>query len=197
MSTVDPGSAWPVEVTDKQLWQDIAAGNQAAFAELFRRHLKAVFNYAYRLTASQHVAEDLTSNVFLTAWRKRAQVTLVNDSALPWLYTVTSNLARDEFKSSRRRLRLARKMFESPVSEDHADTAVRRVDSESTFHQLVEAIRRLPASQRRAIELCLLGEMSQPDAAQVLGVSEVTLRSNLSRGRARLREMVEVQEARA
>lgn len=197
MSAVDPGSAWPVEVTDKQLWRSIATGDQAAFAELFRRHLKAVYNYAYRLTASQHVAEDLTSNVFLTAWRKRAQVTLVNDSALPWLYTVTSNLARDEFKSSRRRLRLARKMFEPPVSEDHADSAVRRVDSESNFHRLVEAIRQLPASQRRAIELCLLGDMPQPDAAQVLGISEVTLRSNLSRGRARLREMVEVQEARA
>jgi RNA polymerase sigma-70 factor (ECF subfamily) len=186
-----------VEVTDKQLWQGIAAGDQAAFAELFRRHLKAVYNYAYRLTASQHVAEDLTSNVFLTAWRKRADVTLVKDSALPWLYTVTSNLARDEFKSSRRRLRLARKMFEPQASEDHADSAVRRVDSASNFHRVVEAIRRLPAAQRRAVELCLVGDMPQPDAAQVLGVSEVTLRSNLSRGRARLREMVEVQEARA
>ncbi|MET0135279.1 MAG: RNA polymerase sigma factor [Kibdelosporangium sp.] len=174
----------------------MSAGSQAAFAELFRRHLKSVWNYAFRLTGSAHVAEDLTSSAFLTAWRKRSQVTLVRESALPWLYTVTGNLARDEYKSSQRRKRLARRAFEPAVSPDHADRTVHRIDGESGYGQLLAAIRRLPSAQRRAVELCLLGEMPQSRAAEALGVSETTLRSNLSRAKARLREMATVQEAR-
>jgi RNA polymerase sigma factor (sigma-70 family) len=191
----EPGSAWSPDVSDRELWQRIAVGSEAAFTELFRRHLKGVWNYAYRLTGSQHVAEDLASAVFLLAWRKRERVMLVNDSALPWLYAVTSNLARDEYKSSRRRQRLVRRVVELAVVPDHADPAS-RIDGQSSFDLLVAAIRQLPAAQRRAVELCLLGEMPQADAAQVLGVTEVTLRSNLSRARARLREMATVQEVR-
>jgi RNA polymerase sigma factor (sigma-70 family) len=191
------GSPRSPDLPDRELWGQVSGGSHAAFAELFRRHLKSVWNHAYRLTGSQHIAEDVASNTFLTVWRKRSQVVLVSDSALPWLLAVAGNLARDEYKSSRRRIRLTRRVVEPVVVPDHADSTADRVDGESGFRRLVAAIQRLPPSQRRAVELCLVAEMSQPDAAAVLGVGEVTLRSNLSRARARLREMVEVQEARA
>jgi RNA polymerase sigma factor (sigma-70 family) len=187
---LDRTSARSPDMSDRELWQRVSAGDQAAFAELFRRHLGSVWNHAYRLTGSRHVAEDLTSSTFLPAWRTRSQVVLVNDSALPWLYAVTGNLARDEYKSSRRRDRLARRLPDPAVTPDHADSAIGRVDGAAGFARLVAAIQQLPSAQRQAVELCLLGEMPQQDAAAVLGVSEGTVRSNLSRARARLREMV-------
>jgi hypothetical protein len=51
-------------------------------------------DHAYRLTASWSLAEDLTASTFLTAWRRCTDITLVRDSALPWLYTVAGDLAR-------------------------------------------------------------------------------------------------------
>lgn len=184
---VDP----PADLSDRELWERVSAGDEDAFARIFQRHLKAVWNYANRLTGSAHVAEDITSTTFLTAWRKRGDLVLVSESVLPWLYTVAGNLARDEYKSSRRRLRLTRRAAVPAVAPDHAQSIVDQMDGS---HPLVVAIRQLPTAQRRAVELCLLGELPQRDAAAILGVAEVTLRSTLSRAKARLRDLVTVRE---
>src|SRR5213592_3747202 len=107
--------------TDAQLWQQAVQGSEAAFSELFHRHVQRLWNHGYRLTGSWALAEDLTSATFLTAWRKRATIELVRDSALPWLYTVMGNLARDEFRGQRRRLRLLSKVPTPVAAPDHAD----------------------------------------------------------------------------
>ncbi|WP_410639462.1 RNA polymerase sigma factor [Amycolatopsis sp. lyj-346] len=176
---------------DRTLWDRAAEGDEAAFSELFERHAEAVWNHAYRLTGSWSAAEDLTSNTFLTAWRRRADVTLVCDSALPWLYTVAGNAARDEYRGARRRLRLLRKMPDAPVVSDHADAVADRLDGEQRLREVVEAVRTLPKAQREVVELCLLGDLSAADAAALLAVAEVTVRAHLSRARARLRILLE------
>ncbi|WP_410569193.1 RNA polymerase sigma factor [Amycolatopsis sp. cmx-4-61] len=178
-------------VDDRDLWNRASEGDEAAFSELFERHAEAVWNHAYRLTGSWTAAEDLTSNTFLTAWRRRAEVTLVRDSALPWLYTVAGNAARDEHRGARRRLRLLRKMPDAPVVSDHAEAVAERLDGERRLREIVEAVRTLPKAQREVVELCLLGEVSAADAAALLSVAEVTVRAHLSRARARLRTLLE------
>lgn len=77
--------------SDGELW---AAGGDDAFTQLFERHAEAVWNHAYRLTGSWSLAEDLTSMTFMTAWRRRHELTLVRDRARPWLYAVAGFLAR-------------------------------------------------------------------------------------------------------
>jgi RNA polymerase sigma factor (sigma-70 family) len=182
----------PVEPAgDRELWGRAAGGDEGAFAELFERHAEAVWNHAYRLTGSWSGAEDLTSTTFLTAWRRRADVTLVRDSALPWLYTVAGNAARDEYRGARRRLRLLRRIPDPPVVSDHADAVAEQLDGEQRLRQVVEAVRTLPKAQREVVELCLLGDLSIGDAAALLTVAEVTVRSHLSRARARLRSLLE------
>jgi DNA-directed RNA polymerase specialized sigma24 family protein len=95
--------------TDVQLWRLAGAGSQAAFGDLFDRHLRAVWNHCYRLTGSHSQAEDLAANTFLVAWRRRSDVALVRDSALPWLFTVAGNLNRNEHRRSVRFLRAVRR----------------------------------------------------------------------------------------
>src|SRR5439155_15239476 len=154
-----------------------AGGDHDAFAELFERHVEAVWNQAYRLTGSWSRAEDLASATFLTAWRKRSEVLLVRDSALPWLYTVAANLARNEFRSANRFRRAMSQLPLAQTVDDHADTVAGRVDDDRRLREVLEAIRRLPRSEREAIEMCLLGELSTADAAEVLGIAEVSIRS--------------------
>lgn len=173
--------------TDSGLWR---RGDEAAFGELFERHIQAVWNYCFRLTASRSLAEDLAAETFCIAWRKRADVTLVRDSALPWLYTVAANLARTEHRRSGRFLRALRKV---PVDNvpDHAEQVTEQMAREHRLKQVLDAVRGLPQSEHRAVELCLLGDVSTADAAELLGVTESTVRSQLSRARARLRAMLE------
>lgn len=176
---------------DGDLWTRAAHGDQGAFTELFERHAQAVWNHAYRLTGSWSSAEDLTSNTFLIAWRKRTDVTLVRDSALPWLYTVAGNLARTEHRGATRRLRLLRRMAEPRAVSDHADSVVEQLDGEARLREVIEAVRNLPRAQRQVVELCLLGDLPIADAAALLEVAEVTVRSHLSRTRAQLRALLE------
>jgi len=53
--------------SDGDLWSQVSTHNGAAFAELFERHSKSVYNHCFRLTGSWSAAEDLTSVVFLQA----------------------------------------------------------------------------------------------------------------------------------
>jgi RNA polymerase sigma-70 factor (ECF subfamily) len=191
-----PGTATvPTVPTDRELWQQAAAGDHDAFAELFERHVEAVWNQGYRLTGSWSRAEDLASATFLTAWRRRSDVVLVRDSALPWLYAVAANLARSEFRAATRFLRAVSRLPVVDAAPDHADAVAGQVDDDRRLREVLGAIRRLPRSEREAIELCLLGELSTADAAQVLGVAEVSIRSRISRGRSRLRTLLEDQSS--
>ena len=162
-----------------------------AFTELFERHAKAIWNYAYRLTASWTAADDLLSDAFLVAWRRRGEVRLVRDSALPWLYTVAGNICRDERRRTRRFLRVAPQLVAQDVEPDHADAIA---EDSATRHQLsevVDAIGRLPKAEREAARVCLLGGVSTSDAAALFGISEVSVRSRLSRARSRLHTILE------
>ncbi|MGW4834045.1 RNA polymerase sigma factor [Amycolatopsis japonica] len=181
----------PSDRSDTELWRTAAGGDHGAFTELFERHVQSVWNHAYRLTGSWASAEDLTSAAFLTAWRRRADITLIRDSALPWLYTVVGNLARTEHRSLGRRLRLVRRLPEPRSVSDHADTVVDQLDGEDRLRQVLALVAKLPKSQRQTVELCLLGDLSVPDAAELLGVAEVTVRAHISRARAQLRAALE------
>lgn len=181
----------PAIASDTELWTRAAAGDREAFGELFERHVEAVWNHAYRLTASWSQAEDLTSSTFLLAWRKCGEIRLIRDSALPWLYTVAGNLARDERRGGVRFLRAVRRVPPAPFAADHADDVAHRVDGDARMARILAAVRSLPRAERQAVELCLLGELPTADAAELLGVAEVSVRSRISRARAKLRTKLE------
>jgi RNA polymerase sigma factor (sigma-70 family) len=189
VTTVNPRG--PTTDSDHELWRRAAAGDRRAFGELFERHAEAVWNHAYRLTASWSQAEDLTSATFLLAWRKCADIRLVRSSALPWLYTVAANLARDAWRGRARFLRALRRVPDTSVTADHADEVADRLDGDARMARLLAAVRSLPRAEREAVELCLLGELPTADAADLLGVAEASVRSRISRARARLRTKLE------
>jgi RNA polymerase sigma factor (sigma-70 family) len=115
-------------------------------------------------------------------------MTLVRDSALPWLFTVAGNLARSEFRRKARFSRLLLRVPRNDVERDHADEVASSIDHESRLRQVLHAIERLPRAEREAVELVLLGELSTAEAAAALGVAEVSVRSRISRARTRLRK---------
>lgn len=65
-----------------ELWERIRVGDADAFGVLFARHARAIYNYCFRRTADWALAEDLTSIVFLEAWRRRDKE-LRPDKVLP------------------------------------------------------------------------------------------------------------------
>jgi len=175
---------------DAELWALAAGGSTAAFAQLFDRHAAAVWNHCFRLTGSWAEAEDLTSTVFLQAWRRRAEVRVTDGGVRPWLFAVAGNSARTERRSLARRLRLAARVGPPPAAADHADEVAERVDDERRMATVLAAVRRLPRAEREALQLCVWGEVPYAEAAEVLGLEVGSVRARVSRGRSRLARLL-------
>ncbi|SFR29202.1 RNA polymerase sigma-70 factor, ECF subfamily [Lentzea waywayandensis] len=175
------------EEDDQALWERAAGGDVDAFGELFRRHSGAVWNHAYRLTGSWSAAEDLTSAAFLTACRRIGGLTLVNRSARPWLFAVIGNLARRERRGRGRFAAALARLPQSGIVRDHADDVAGKIDADHRLREVLDAVAGLPRAEREAVELCLVGNLSTAEAAAVLGVTEASVRSRISRARCRLR----------
>ncbi len=174
--------------TDEQLWARAASGTPDAFGELYVRHARAVYNYSFRRTADWALAEDLTSLVFLEAWRKRETVVFEGDSLRPWLLGVATNVLRTRWRSQRRhRAALARLPLER--SESFAEDADGRVDDERRMRVALEILRRLPRRDQDVVALCDLADLTYAEAAVALDVAVGTVRSRLSRARRRIEDL--------
>jgi RNA polymerase sigma-70 factor (ECF subfamily) len=171
---------------DGTLWRRARSGDTDAFAELFRRHGDAVYAYCFRRTADWAVAEDLTSVVFLEAWRRRLDVELPEDKVLPWLYGVATNVVRNQRRSLRRYDAALRRLPPLRHERDFADDLAGRLADEQRMRELHGTLRRLPAGERDAVALCWWHDLSAADAAFALGVPEATVRTRLFRARRRL-----------
>ena len=174
--------------TDAELWELAAAGEPAAFAALFERHARAVYNFCFRRTADWALAEDLTSVVFLEAWRRRADVRLDGESALPWLLGVATNVVRNRWRSQRRH-KAALERLPRDTAGGFADDADARLDDERRMGEALRLVARLPRREQDVLALCTWAGLSYEEAAIALGLPVGTVRSRLSRARARLREL--------
>jgi RNA polymerase sigma factor (sigma-70 family) len=177
--------------TDAELWGRACAGDGAAFGDLFERHARAIYNFAFRRTADWTLAEDLTATVFLEAWRRRAEVRLDGESALPWLYGVAANVLRNQRRSSRRRTSALGRLPGAGDAPDFADDVAGRLDDEREMARLLELLERLPAEEQDVLALCSWQSLSYREAALALGVPVGTVRSRLSRARGSLRELAD------
>jgi RNA polymerase sigma-70 factor (ECF subfamily) len=179
-------------VTDESLWRQTLAGSADAFGVLFDRHARAVYNFCFRRTASWSQAEDLTSEVFLVAWRRRGEVVFSAESRslLPWLLGVALHLARNRWRADRRARRALTRLDASAHEADFSDEVIARIADERQMAALLSVLGRLPRHERDVIALCAWADLSYDDCALALGVPVGTVRSRLSRARTHLRKLL-------
>src|SRR2546428_11033925 len=132
------------DLADRELWALAGSGDGAAFGALFERHAKSVYNFCFRRTADWALAEDLTSVVFLQAWRHRAEP-LRADSALPWLLGIAVNVLRDHRRALRRCRRALERVPPPLEIPDFAADLAERMDDERTMRRVGQVMGGLPA----------------------------------------------------
>jgi RNA polymerase sigma-70 factor, ECF subfamily len=172
---------------DAELWR-AAETNPEAFGELYQRHARAVFAFCARRTGDLALAEDLTSVVFLEAWRRRRSVALTGASALPWLLGTANNVVRNQRRSLRRHRAALLRLPTDGATPSRDDEAIDRIDAQRTLAAALRAVDRLPAKQQDAVNLVLWSGLSYEEAALALGVPIGTVRSRIARARTTLGE---------
>lgn len=175
------------EQTDGELLFRLSRGDESAYRELFRRHERRTYRVALLMMQSTWDAEEVVASAFLELWRKRDSVRVVDGSVLPWLLTVVSFMAKNHQRSTRRYRRLLAKVPHGGTEPDHSDEVARTVDALPVAAAVQEALAELNARDASILLLCVVQELSTRDAAVALGVPDGTVKSRLSRVKARLR----------
>lgn len=168
-------------VSDERLLHAFRNGNQEAFAILYRRHSRAVFQFAFYMAGQAEVADEMTQQVFV--WLiDHAEAFDPERGSLPaFLGGVTRKFLRRQQRAERRWFPLddALAMLHTAGFWQGAST----MEAGLAAGQVREAIALLPIRYREAIVLCDLQENGYAATAQILGCSVGTVRSRLHRGR--------------
>ena len=173
----------------------LCGGDAAALGELFERHVDAVYNCCFRQTASWSEAEQLTSLVFLEAWRKRDGVDVEAAALLPWLLAVASNVVRNAQRARRRYGRLLARLPEPMTACDFGDESAARADDERQVAAVLGVMRSLRPQEQAVVYLCDWAGLSQAEAALGLGIPAGTVRSRLGRAHEHLRAQLTLASA--
>jgi RNA polymerase sigma-70 factor (ECF subfamily) len=160
---------------DAELVRAAQAGDAASFEQLYSRYAPVVHSIALgRLSAPD--ADDVTQNVFVTAWRKLQ--TLRDPAAFAgWVARIARNASEDH----RRRARDAMQLDVDYASRERQSDAAEAA-------KVLEAIRSLPEAYRETLVLRLVEGMSGAEIAARTGLTEGSVRVNLHRGMELLRE---------
>jgi RNA polymerase sigma factor (sigma-70 family) len=175
-------------LNDTELWSRTRAGDAEAFASLYERYANAVYSYCFRRTADWAAADELTSVVFLEAWRKRKSVELGEGGLLPWLLGVATNAARNRRRSLRRFRSALERLPALEPERDFSDDLVERLQAQEQMRALLDEIRHLPNGEQDVLVLCVWQGLSSAEAGAALGIPEGSVRTRLMRLRGRLRQ---------
>jgi RNA polymerase sigma-70 factor (ECF subfamily) len=156
------------------------------FAGLFDRHAVSVHRYLGRRVGD--LADDLLSETFLIAFRRRSSYRPEHVEVRPWLIGIATNVVHGHRRSEQRRYRaLARASAEPPQTGSATDESHDRVVAESMRAPLAAALAGLKDRDRDVLLLFAWEQLSYEEIAAVLDVPVGTVRSRLNRARRQTR----------
>jgi RNA polymerase sigma factor (sigma-70 family) len=164
-------------VTDAELIEDSLL-DTATFAVLFDRHYRAIHRFLHGRIGAL-AADDLASETFMIAFRRRKSYDLSRADGRPWLFGIAVNLLRQHRRSEERRLRAYARAADG---SEQSDSLEERLDP-----TVAAALLGLNQNDRNLILLYAWAELSYEELAEALDLPLGTVRSRLSRTRSRLR----------
>jgi RNA polymerase sigma-70 factor, ECF subfamily len=173
---------------DSELLRLMLAGDEESLALLYRRRQAGIYRFAYQMSGSSSVAEDVTQEVFLFLMRQGELFDPRRGSLNAFLLGVARNYVLRKLRGEQFVISLSAEADED-VLEDSLGSDASPLD-DLTRIETIESVRKavvsLPERYREVVVLCELQEMSYGDAAEVLGCAIGTVRSRLHRARALL-----------
>jgi RNA polymerase sigma factor (sigma-70 family) len=159
------------------------------FTAVYAAHYPDIVRYGLRRLGDVDPSTELAQEVFVIAWRRRADVP---DRSLPWLYGVARRLLANHWRATRTR----------PVVRDAADpdqlgTDGDEMDSAAGIADITAALSRLSAEDQEILRLVCWEQLTIDDAVVALRCSRTAAKVRLHRARRRLRDAMTVGNAPA
>ena len=170
--------------SDDQTLAEVLAGKTSEFRKLVEQYQQPVFRFARNLIGDQHDAEDITQEVFLTAFDSLASYDANRASLLTWLFTIARNRCVNYLKRKR------------PVIDGEAIANVQPADdndesARNEFWSLLDqALDELPIEQKTAFVLAEIEGLPYADIADIEDTTLGTVKSRIHRAKQRLRTAI-------
>ena len=179
------------KLSDIELIDQVLAGNQAAYADLVKRHQRFVFTLAMRFAKGREDAEEIAQDCFIKAYRSLG--TFQRQSKFStWLYSIVYTTAMTF---------LRKKRVDTDSIDDEATYIqvenqssafdVNDAENKSRSFYLNQAIEQLLPDDATIITMFYKGEQSLEEIAQAMGMEANTIKVKLFRARQRLKERLE------
>lgn len=184
-----PEGAPPGESEDSAVGVAFADGAEWALEEAYQRWSTIVYTVALRAVGNAHDAEDITQQVYVSAWRGRANYHPERAALPAWLLGVTKNKIADHWASrsrEQRRVEAFERASETvPQSEEGVEQIADRV-------LLADELARLGQPQRKIMELAFYQDLTHSQIASLLSLPLGTVKSHIKRSLGRMRSRLEV-----
>jgi len=183
------GPLLPAE--ERQLMDALLAGDDAAVRALYARFGRPVFTMGLRLLGTREAAEELTQDVFLTAWRKAARFDPSRGRLSTWLMTIAHNLAVDRLRRetgvTRPSLVLVDEVPDVPTARDEEDLVMER-------DAAVRALSSLGDAERRLLVRAYFRGMTAREIAESDGIPLGTVKTRLRAALIKVRKANELKD---
>lgn len=167
----------------------VSNGDAVAFSTLVRRHTTRFYAAAYRVVLRREDAEDVVQDAFTKLWNGKASWQADRGAKFTtWFYRIVTNQAVDHIN---KRTRQRGTMLDDslPSTDPNAETMAGAKEQDNA---VMAALAELPERQRTAITLFYHEEMSQKEAAEVMGITPKAVESLIGRAKEALRERMQV-----
>src|SRR5688572_21881932 len=160
---------------EQQLMEGLIAGNDDAIRALYARYSRPIYSLGYRLLGTRESAEELTQDVFLTAWRKAARFDPTRGRLSTWLMTIAHNLAVDRLRRetgvTKPHLVLVDEVPET-LSADEDEPLMER-------DAAIRALESLSDAEKRLLARAYFGGLTAREIAQDDGIPLGTVKTRL------------------
>lgn len=172
---------------DTALVGRVAEGDEAALAELYRRHAAGVFAVAVRILRHGEQAEDVVQDLFVRLWDQPGQFDSDRGSLRSFLLLQARTRSLDLLRAEGARRRREHAEGVAELAGDAQLDPEHGTLSEATMGEVRAAISVLTPTEREAIELAFFGGLTYREVAHVLGAPEGTVKSRIRLGLQRMR----------
>ena len=180
----------PADPNSLLLIRRAASGDRAAFEAIIRVHERRVLMTALRLLGNLDDAQDAAQDVFIRMHRYLPRFDSAK-SLSPWVYRITVNVCRDHWQRSNRNRTENLVNFEVPSDATPHNDPHRSLRAREDRTILYRALDTLPPKERAAIVLRDIEGLSTAEVADVLESSPVTVRSQISAARLKIKKAIE------
>jgi RNA polymerase sigma-70 factor, ECF subfamily len=175
---------------DWMLIRAMATGDVRALNELYARYGGMILAFLKTKIGDQRLAEEILQDVMLAAW-ENAHRFEARSKVKTWLLVIARNRAINTYRKKRLPIIDINDAFNLQADDTNPMEAVVRKDRESSVR---EAIQKLPEIQREVLVLVFYHQLTGPEVAQVLNISEGTVKSRLHRAKEMLRRVLSQED---